>query len=158
MRCGWAEIQPSCGARQNVEYPVDYFRVNGRGGPPDVPDSWLLRYRKGVEPFASSDPDSGRISWNDPGVHQNLAFPVQPDPQSGMHCWLQKVRVEPALPEDRYGDVYVDRRRSREVYREWLAMTRASVGPDGQRRPEFLMRPVKPKRAAYRVGAEQTDQ
>ena len=24
-------------------------------------------------------------------MHQNLTFPVQPDPWSGMHCWLQKV-------------------------------------------------------------------
>jgi anaerobic selenocysteine-containing dehydrogenase len=114
-------------------------------------DTWLLRYRKGVEPFPSADPDSERISWSDPGVHQNLAFPVQPDPHSGMHCWLQKVRLEKAHAQDRYGDVYVDRGRAKEVYREWLAMARPTLGPGGQRRPEFLMRPVKPKRAAYRV-------
>ena len=40
-----------------------------------------------------------RITWDDPGVHQNLAFPVQPDPWSGMHCWLQKVTVTAAHPE-----------------------------------------------------------
>ena len=117
---------------------------------PGGPDTWLLRYRKGVEPFHSADPDSERIFWDDPGVHQNLAFAVQPDPLSGMNCWLQKVTMEPAHPEDRYGDVFVDRKRSVEVYREWLAMTRATTGPDGQRRPEFLMRPVKPKRKAFR--------
>jgi len=118
---------------------------------PDGPDSWLLRYRKLVEPFSSQDPDSARIFWDDPGVHQNLAFPVQPDPWSGMNCWLQKVRLQPAHPGDRYGDVYVDRARARAVYREWLGMTRASLGPGGQRRPEFLMRPLKPRRRAYRV-------
>jgi anaerobic selenocysteine-containing dehydrogenase len=118
---------------------------------PDGPDSWFLRYRKGVEPFDSADPDSARIFWDDPGVHQNLAFGVQPDPLSGMHCWLQKVRMEPARPTDRYGDVYVDRARAREVYRNWLAMTRATLGPGGQRRPEFLMRPVKPRRRAFLV-------
>ena len=118
---------------------------------PDGEDSFLLRYRKGIEPFESSDPDSSRIWWTDPGVHQNLAFGVQPDPHSGMHCWLQKVRMEKAHKGDHYGDVYVDTARSMEVYREWLAMTRPTVGPGGMRRPEFLMRPVKPRRKAYRI-------
>jgi hypothetical protein len=70
-----------------------------------------------------------------------------------MHCWLQKVRMDKAHPEDRYGDVYVDTRRSTEVYRAWLAKTRAHRGPGGQRRPEFMMRPVTPRRRAFRVGA-----
>ncbi|HEY3896933.1 MAG TPA: molybdopterin-dependent oxidoreductase [Pseudonocardiaceae bacterium] len=121
---------------------------------PDGEDSWLLRYRSGVAPFDSADPDSSRIWWTDPGVHQNLAFGVQPDPWSGMHCWLQKVRMERAQPGDQYGDVYVDGRRSTEVYREWLAKTAERTGstrPGGQRRPEFLMRPVKPVRRAFRV-------
>jgi hypothetical protein len=118
---------------------------------PDGPDTWLLRYRHGVQPFPSDDPDSERIFWTDPGVHQNLAFAVQPDPLSGMHCWLQKIQLEPIRPGDQYGDVYVDRTRSRQVYRDWLALTRATTGPQGQRRPEFLMRPVKPKRRAYQV-------
>ncbi|MGB8995909.1 MAG: molybdopterin dinucleotide binding domain-containing protein, partial [Pseudonocardiaceae bacterium] len=118
---------------------------------PDGEDSWLLRFRGGVAPFDSDDPDSSRIWWTDPGVHQNLAFGVQPDPWSGMHCWLQKVRMSRAEPGDRYGDVYVEGRRSTEVYREWLAKARATLGPGGQRRPEFLMRPVKPTRRAFRV-------
>jgi anaerobic selenocysteine-containing dehydrogenase len=118
---------------------------------PDGPDNWLLRYTAPVGPFESEDPDSSRINWDDPGVHQNLAFAVQPDPWSGMNCWLQKVRLEPALPSDRYGDVFVDRTRARAAYQEWLAMTRPTLGPDGQRRPEFLMRPLKPRRRAYRV-------
>jgi anaerobic selenocysteine-containing dehydrogenase len=118
---------------------------------PGGEQTWLLRYRKGVTPFASDDPDSSRIGWSDPGVHQNLAFGVQPDPWSGMHCWLQKVRIEKAHADDRYGDVFVDTARSREVYQEWLAKTRATLGPGGQRRPEFLMRPVKPRRRAFRI-------
>lgn len=113
--------------------------------------AYLLRYRKHVAPFASADPDSSRVWWDDPGVHQNLAFAVHPDPLSGMHCWLQKVALARAEDGDRYGDVYVDTNRSREVYQEWLARTRATLGPDGQRRPEFLMRPLKPVRRAYRV-------
>jgi anaerobic selenocysteine-containing dehydrogenase len=116
---------------------------------PGGDSTWMLRYAEGIKPFASEDPDSGRIHWDDPGVHQNLAFPVQPDPWSGMHCWLQKVRLEPAHEEDEYGDVVVDTAKSREVYAEWLARTRATLGPGGQRRPEFMMRPVMPNRRAY---------
>ncbi len=37
----------------------------------------------GIRPFASDDPDSQRVFWEDAGVHQNLTFPVQPDPVSG---------------------------------------------------------------------------
>ena len=115
------------------------------------PGVWRLRYAEGVQPFASDDPDSSRITWEDPGVHQNLAFPVQPDPMSGMHCWLQKVTLTKALPTDHYGDVEVDTRKSRAVYHEWLAMTRPGPNADGLRRPEFLMRPVKPRRRAFKV-------
>jgi anaerobic selenocysteine-containing dehydrogenase len=116
------------------------------------PGRWRLRYATGVEPFVSDDPDSSRVNWSDPGVHQNLAFPVQPDPMSGMHCWLQKVTVTRALPGDRYGDVEVDTTRSREVFHEWLAKTRPGPNAQGWRRPEFLMRPVKPRRRAFRAG------
>jgi anaerobic selenocysteine-containing dehydrogenase len=112
---------------------------------------WRLRYKQGVRPFASSDPDSSRISWEDPGVHQNLAFPVQPDPLSGAHCWLQHVHLSPAVEGDRYGDVEVDSLKAREAYHEWLALTRPGPSADGLRRPEFMMRPVKPKRKAFRM-------
>ena len=54
---------------------------------------WLLRQVEGMGPFRERDPDSSRIFWSDGGVHQNLAFPVHPDPVSGMHCWHQKVVV-----------------------------------------------------------------
>ena len=121
---------------------------------PDGPDTFLLRYRGWLLPFKSDDPDSERIWWTDPGVHQNLAFAVQADPWSGQQCWLQKVRMTSAEPTDQYGDVYVDTAKSMEVYREWLAKTRATLGPGGQRRPEFLMRPVKPRRRAFRVDPE----
>ncbi len=108
----------------------------------------------GVGPFASSDPDTKRIWWTDAGVHQNLTFGVQPDPISGMHCWHQAVRVAPAHGDDRYGDVVVDRARSRESYRRWLELTRPAsrVSPDGTRRPYWLMRPLKPSREVYRLG------
>ena len=114
---------------------------------------WQMRHRQGVLPFESSDPDSKRIWWSDVGVHQNLTFPVHPDPISGMHCWHQKVKLEKARPEDRYGDIYVDTDKAHEVYREWLAMTRPAsrVSPDGTRRPYWLLRPFRPTRAAYQL-------
>ncbi len=110
-----------------------------------------FRQKRGVEPFASADPDTARVWWNEVGVNQNLTFPVQPDPVSGMHCWHQAVTVAPAAPDDRYGDVFVDLERSREVYREWLATTRPAPGPDGTRRPDWLNRPLRPTDDAYRM-------
>ena len=112
---------------------------------------WRMRYAEHPKPFESDDPDSSRIYWEDPGVHQNLTFPVQPDPWSGAHCWHQLVTVAPAEPDDQYGDIEVDTRLAREVYREWLAKTRPGPNAEGLRRPEFMMRPVKPKRKAFRA-------
>jgi len=112
-------------------------------------DGWLLRQQEGLGPFESADPDSSRIWWSDGGVHQNLAFPVHPDPVSGMHCWHQKVVVSRASAEHRYGDVYVDTRRSMEVYREWLAKARPGPGPGGLRRPRWLDRPLRPRPEAF---------
>jgi len=109
-------------------------------------DDWDLRQREQVKPYPSTDPDTMRIWWSDTGVHQNLTMPVHPDPISGMHCWHQAVRVTPAKPGDRHGDVTVDTVKAHEVYKEWLAMTRpaGSFSPDGTRRPAWLMRPLKP--------------
>jgi len=115
---------------------------------------WRLRYKEGVRPFVSDDPDSMRINWEDPGVHQNLAFPVHPDTQSGMHCWHQRVRVEKAHDEDKYGDVVVDTAKSREVYREWMSWTRPGPNAEGLRRPLFMMRPVMPQTRAFYVNDE----
>jgi anaerobic selenocysteine-containing dehydrogenase len=118
----------------------------------EEPGGTLLRYAGELGPFESDDPDSSRIWWRDPGVHQNLAFPVHPDPVSGMHCWHQKVVVAPARREDRYGDVYVQAGRSMEVYRQWLAMARPGPGPGGLRRPTWLDRPLRPAEEMFRVG------
>jgi hypothetical protein len=112
-------------------------------------DSWTLRSEHGVAPFTSPDADSGRIWWTDAGVHQNLAFAPQPDPVSGMHCWLQRVRIEPARPDDRYGDIAVDTAASMAAYREWIAKTRPGPGPGNLRRPLWFARPVKPAASAY---------
>jgi anaerobic selenocysteine-containing dehydrogenase len=117
--------------------------------------NWSMSRMRGVGPHASSDPDSQRIWWTDTGVHQNLTFAVHPDPISGMHCWHQAVRVSPAGPGDRAGDISVDTAKSRRVYQEWLEMTRTAVrvSPDGTRRPNWLMRPLKPSGDAFTLPA-----
>jgi anaerobic selenocysteine-containing dehydrogenase len=113
--------------------------------------SWRLRRTEGMKAYESDDPDTGRIWWNDTGVHQNLTFSVQPDPISGMQCWHQRVRVTPAAADDRYGDVVVDTDKSREAYLDWLSKTRPAPGPDGLRRPLWYARPLKPTIDAYRL-------
>ncbi len=113
-----------------------------------------LRVIHGAKAWKSFDPDTSRIWWNDVGVHQNLTHPVQPDPISGGHCWLQKAfNVRKADPGDRHGDVWVDTKRSMEAYREWVALTRSAVdhSPDGLRRPHWIKRPLKPVISAYRL-------
>lgn len=91
------------------------------------------------------------------GVHQNLVHAVQPDPVSGAHCWLQKVvSLRRALPGERHGEVHVDLDRARAVYRRWHALARSAVdhSPDGERRPYWLNRPLKPQRSAYALPRE----
>ncbi len=115
--------------------------------------NWKLSREHGAQPFESDDPDSGRIWWNDTGVHQNATFCVQPDPISGMQCWHQRVRVTPASSDDNYGDVVVDTDKSREAYLDWLSKTRpaGANGVDGLRRPLWYARPLKPAAKAYRL-------
>jgi anaerobic selenocysteine-containing dehydrogenase len=114
-------------------------------------NAWGMKRERGTGPYESSDADSLRIWWSDVGVHQNLTFPVHPDPISGMHCWHQAVRVRKAEPADTYGDIHVDTEKSRAVYQKWLRMTRPADqhSPDGTRRPYWMLRPLKPAREFY---------
>ena len=117
-----------------------------------------LTRKAGAGPYESADPDSSRIWWTDVGVHQNLTFPVHPDPISGMHCWHQAVRVRRAEPGDAYGDIAVDLTLSREAYAAWLEKTRSALrfSPDGTRRPYWLLRPLKPGHDAFRLPVPET--
>ena len=117
----------------------------------EAPGKWRMRQLHGIEPFESADPDSARVWWEDAGVHQNLTFPVQPDPISGQHCWHQKVTVSRPGPDERYGDAFVDTDKSFEVYREWLALARPAPGPGNLRRPLWLPRAFKPDPSAFRL-------
>ena len=114
---------------------------------------WALSRKRGVEPFASDDPDTKRIWWTDAGVHQNLTFGVHPDPVSGQHCWHQAVRVRKAQPGDSYGDVAVDTEKSWQIYEDWMAKTRPATtnSPEGTRRPFWLLRPLKPPKKYFQL-------
>ena len=114
-------------------------------------DTMLFRAKERVGPFKSSDKDTDRIWWKEAGVNQNLTFPVQPDPISGMHCWHQKVTVAPAHAGDCHADVFVDTAKSVEVYEEWRAQTQPAPGPGGLRRPLWMNRPLRPTDDAYRL-------
>jgi hypothetical protein len=66
-----------------------------------------------------------------------------------MHCWHNAVYVEKVREGDKYGDVYVDLEKSKEVYRKWMDMTRSGPREDGLRRPEVLDRPYRPDRRMF---------
>ena len=144
-----------------VEYPrlshLDAkLRADPRALPVEVTDSgkgrWKVHRVGDIRPWKSDDPDSKRVWWTEGGVHQNLTFPVQPDPISGMHCWHQKVTVTPAAAGDQYGDVVVDTAASMTVYREWMQNTRPAPGPGGLRRPRWFARALRPAEETYVVG------
>jgi len=120
------------------------IKNDGNGG-------WSMRTLEGIKPFDSSDADSKRIFWSDGGVHQNITHAVHPDPISGMHCWHQRVRIERPGPNDQYGDIFVDTKRSFENYKEWLAMTRPAPGPDGLRRPLWFKRALRPTEDTFYI-------
>ncbi|MGE5250539.1 MAG: molybdopterin-dependent oxidoreductase [Bacteroidota bacterium] len=123
------------------------LQEDGKGG-------FLLRVVHGAQPHESSDPDTLRVWWSEVGVPQNLTHGVHPDPVSGVHCWLQRATgVRKAREDEQVGDVFVDTRCSMEVYREWLAKARPAdqVSPDGNRRPYWLARPLKPDKQAYKL-------
>jgi anaerobic selenocysteine-containing dehydrogenase len=117
----------------------------------EAPGRWKMRVEEGIGAYKSADPDTSRVFWTDGGVHQNITFPVHPDPVSGMHCWHQKVTVERAHPGDEHGDVFVDTNKSFEIYKQWLAMTRPAPGPNGLRRPLWLGRPLRPAEEMFYV-------
>jgi anaerobic selenocysteine-containing dehydrogenase len=137
--------------RRAEDAPGNRFSANVVAISQPGPGQWLVRQVEGPGPFASADPDSSRVWWREGGVPQNLTFPVQPDPVSGMHCWHQKVTLGKAEPADRYGDVFVDTAKSQEVYRRWLARTRGGPGPGGLRRPLWMNRPLRPALEAFYV-------
>lgn len=116
------------------------------------PGQWRMTRAQGIQPFASSDPDTARIFWEQGGVHQNAAAPIHPDPISGANCWLQAVVVEKAHAGDEYGTVVADTNKAHEVYKKWKAMTRSATGPNGERRIPWMNRPLAPVPEAWLRG------
>lgn len=114
---------------------------------------WSIGGRRPHGAYESADDDMMRIWWTDVGVHQNMTFPAHPDPISGAHCWHQQVRVTKAGPDDTYGDVSANTSKMYLIYRDWLSRTRniADVSPNGERRPHWIKRPLRPTRDVWRI-------
>jgi len=138
-------LQEDSGVNRGTSNLVE-LNDDGKGG-------FRLRVLHGATAWNSSDPDTSRIWWSEVGVTQNLAHAVHPDPVSGVHCWLQKATVRKANADEKAGDVFVDTNKSMEKYREWLKLARPAeqVSPDGNRRPYWLARPLKPTKEAYKL-------
>jgi anaerobic selenocysteine-containing dehydrogenase len=137
----WRTSQVVGGHRQSSSL-VDIIRGDS---------TFLFRLKHGAQSFPSDDPDTERVWWSETGVNQNLTFPVQPDPISGMHCWHQKIILEKAAADDCYGDVFVDTKKAGEVYQAWLKDVVPAPGPEGLRRPLWLNRPLHPAPEAYKM-------
>jgi anaerobic selenocysteine-containing dehydrogenase len=133
---------PEVGGQRRASSLVDLHRSG---------ETVLMRQREGAQARRDADPDSERVWWREVGVNQNLAFPVQPDPVSGMHCWHQRVRVGRAAAEDRFGDVFVDGARARAHFRAWRETAKGPPAGIGLRRPLWLGRPLRPRDEAYRL-------
>ena len=111
-----------------------------------------MRTVSGVGPWESDDPDTNRVWWRDGGVHQNITHAVQPDPISGAHCWLQKVKLSKPSDGEQYGDVEVDTEKSFEYYQNWNQMAKQrETHPRGERRPLWMKRPLSPKKEHWFV-------
>ena len=112
-----------------------------------------MRTVSGIEPWKSDDPDTNRIWWRDGGVHQNITHAVQPDPISGAHCWLQKVRLSRPSEGEEYGDIEVDREKSFEYYKRWNKWAKdRETHPRGERRPLWMKRPLAPRKEHFIIG------
>jgi hypothetical protein len=111
---------------------------------------------KGIESWKSDDPDTNRIWWRDGGVHQNITHAVQPDPISGAHCWLQKVKLSKPSPDEKYGDIEVDTQKSFEYYKKWNKWAKErETHPRRERRPLWMKRPLSPQKKNWYIDEEE---
>ena len=126
-------------------------QIEDRGG-----GRMRMRTVSGIQPFKSEDPDTNRIWWRDGGVHQNLTHAVQPDPISGAHCWLQKVRLSKPAEDEHYGDIEVDTEKSFAYFKKWnqWALDK-ETHPRGERRPLWMKRPLAPRPAQWYIDEEE---
>ena len=97
-------------------------------------------------------PTPARIWWTDGGVHQNLTFPVHPDPVAGMHCWHQKVVVAQAAARTTATATSSSTPATLDGGLPRVARARPAPapGPGGLRRPLWLDRPLRPAEEMFR--------
>jgi len=131
--------------------PTAELQMDGKEG--------KLKYVEGIKPFKSErfadyNKDSGNIWWDGlSGSWQNAVAAPHPDPISGMHCWHQKVILEPAQAGDKIGDIHVNYDNNFKVYEGWRdKLTRGLDENSTLRRPRHIKRPWVPLSAkAYAV-------
>ncbi len=131
--------------------PTAEIQMDGKEG--------KFTYIEGLKPFHSKrfaeyNKDSDNIWWDGlSGSWQNAVAATHPDPISGMHCWHQKVILEPAQKGDKIGDIQVNYDNNFKVYQAWRdELTRPLDGDSEFRRPPHIKRPWVPlSEKAYRV-------
>ena len=123
--------------------PTAEIQMDGKEG--------KLKYVEGIKPFhterfADYNKDSGNIWWDGlSGSWQNAVAAPHPDPISGMHCWHQKVVLEPAESGDKIGDIFVNYENNFKIYQGWRDdLTRGLDENDTLRRPKHIKRPWVP--------------
>ena len=123
--------------------PTAELQMDGKEG--------KLKYVEGIKPFHTNrfgdyNRDSGNIWWDGlSGSWQNAVAAAHPDPISGMHCWHQKVILEPAQKGDKIGDIFVNYENNFKIYQGWRdQLSRPLDENDTIRRPKHIKRPWVP--------------
>jgi hypothetical protein len=131
------------GGLNSFGVPTAELQMDGKVG--------KLKYVEGIKPFhatrfADYNRDSGNIWWDGlSGSWQNAVAAAHPDPISGMHCWHQKVILEPAQSGDKIGDIHVNYENNFKIYQGWRdELTRGLDVNDKIRRPRHIKRPWVP--------------
>ncbi|MBN2895586.1 MAG: molybdopterin-dependent oxidoreductase [Campylobacterales bacterium] len=163
----WLKSSPENAGREGAQIKIeDYDGTAGMNGF-GIPTAEIsmdgkegkMKYVEGIKPFKSSrfaayNRDSDNIWWDGlSGSWQNAVAPAHPDPISGMHCWHQKVILEPAQSGDKIGDIYVNYENNFKTYQAWRdQLTRGLDSNSEFRRPPHIKRPWVPlSEKAYRV-------
>ena len=131
--------------------PLATIEMDGKEG--------KLSYIAGIKPnkpwqFAEYNKDYDNVWWDGlSGTWQNAVAPAHPDPVSGMHCWHQKVLLEPAQAGDKIGDIRVNYENNFKTYQAWRdTLSRGLDANSTMRRPRHIKRPwVELSDKAYKV-------
>jgi anaerobic selenocysteine-containing dehydrogenase len=135
-----------------VGAPLAKIKMDGKIGELEQVEG--IQPRSKVWQFSEYNKDLDNIWWDGlTGSWQNAVAPAHPDPISGMHCWHQKVLLEPAESGDKIGDIYVNYENNFKTYQEWRdKLSRPLNENDKERRPRWIKRPWVPlSEKAYNV-------